>query len=333
MPQRTYSNPVYPGYFADPFAFRHEGTYYAVGTGAAEARSEVSGSARVFPVLRSSDLASWEPVGEALVRPDPALGDTFWAPEVLYQDGLFYLYYSVGFGDRRHHLRVAVSEQPAGPYEDSGVSLTNLDECPFAIDPHPFRDHDGKVYLFFARDFLDLTDEQGRAVRAGTALVAYPLESPTRLGSTGRTVLRARADWQRFQADREMYGARYDWHTLEGPAVIRHDGRYYLFYSGGRWENETYGVDYAVADSVLGPYEDDGSDERGARVLRTRDRNFVGPGHNSLVRGPDGKTDYLVYHAWDREMTARRLCIDPIDWTREGPRCHGPSTTPQPLFG
>ncbi len=325
----SYRNPVYDGYFADPFAFRHQGTYYAIGTGAAEAKSEVPDQSRVFPLLRSADLASWEPVGRALLRPDPALGDTFWAPEILHHDGTFYLYYSVGFEDRRHHLRVATSASPTGPYEDSGIALTNLEDCAFAIDPHPFRDRDGRLYLFHARDFLNCADEDGAPVRAGTALVVYPLESPTRLGDRGRTVLRARADWQRFQADREMYGARFDWHTLEGPAVVLREGRYYCFYSGGRWENETYGVDYAVADHVLGPYTSEVVSA--ARVLRTRGDDLIGPGHNSIVRGPTGETDYLVYHAWNREMTARRLCIDPIDWTDEGPRCQGPTATLQPL--
>jgi len=49
---RTYTNPVYPGYFADPFVWEHGGAYYAVGTGAAEAARAVEGpGGRVFPVL------------------------------------------------------------------------------------------------------------------------------------------------------------------------------------------------------------------------------------------------------------------------------------------
>jgi GH43 family beta-xylosidase len=131
-------------------------------------------------------------------------------------------------------------------------------------------------------------------------------------------VLRAHHYWQRFEANRSMYGGTYDWHTLEGPFVRKHDGRYYCFYSGGRWENETYGVDYAVADNVLGPYFDEGS-ENGPRVLRTLPGELIGPGHNSVVRGPDGG-DYIVYHAWDPRMTARRMFIDRLVWTNDGPR-------------
>ena len=37
-----------------------------------------------------------------------------------------------------------------------------------------------------------------------------------------------------------MYGAIYDWYTLEGPAVRHHDGAYYCFYSGGSWLTEGY---------------------------------------------------------------------------------------------
>jgi hypothetical protein len=66
-------------------------------------------------------------------------------------------------------------------------------------------------------------------------------------------------------------------------------------------------------------------------VLKGIPGKVVGPGHNSTVIGPDGKTLFMVYHAWDPGHTARRLCIDPIFWTPDGPKVDGPSTTPRPL--
>jgi arabinan endo-1,5-alpha-L-arabinosidase len=56
-----------------------------------------------------------------------------------------------------------------------------------------------------------------------------------------------------------------------------------------------------------------------------------GPGHHCIVKGPDGKTDYFVYHAWDASMKVRQLCIDRLEWTLEGPRLRGPTYTPQPV--
>lgn len=332
----TYTNPVYEDYFADPFVWEYEGVYYAIATGPAEAEGTVdevasvlgvdSTKLRVFPLLRSLDLVNWHFVDNALLRPDPALGDNFWAPEVAYCDGKFYLYYSVGHEDKNHQLRVAISDSPVGPYQDTGKALVDPQSCPFAIDPHPFCDDDGQWYLFYARDFLDT--EGG--VRAGTALCVDRLQDMTQLSGAGKVILRARSDWQRFLANRLMYGEIFDWHTLEGPCVRKHEGRYYCFYSGGRWETENYGVDYGVADSVMGPYSDAGN-ETGPRVLRSVPGYVMGPGHNSIVLAPDGKTEYIVYHAWPNNMAARQMYLDKLIWTPDGPVCNGPTWTQQTM--
>jgi GH43 family beta-xylosidase len=327
-----YQNPLHDAYFADPFVWRHGDTYYAIGTGASEASGHVDASTQptVFPLLTSPDLVHWAPAGHAMVRPQGALGDTFWAPEIAHADGRWYLYYSVGFGDKRHQLRVATADAPQGPYVDV-AQLTDPDAVPFAIDPHPFRDSDGRWYLFHARDFLEQADDDGRSVRVGTALVVQPLETMTKLAAGPVcTVARARHDWQRFMADRPMYGGIHDWHTLEGPFVVHEGGRYYCLYSGGNWQDLSYGVDYVVADSVLGPYRDEGQ-AQGPRVLRTVPGHVIGPGHCSVTTAPDGRTRMVVYHAWGADGTARRVCIDPLQVSDEGLRSPGPSWTPQRL--
>jgi GH43 family beta-xylosidase len=207
-----------------------------------------------------------------------------------------------------------------------GEPLLDPKSCPFAIDPHPFRDDDGRWYLFYARDFLD-TDG---GVRAGTALVVDRLENMAKLSGEEKVVLRASSDWQRFLDNRLMYGEIFDWHTLEGPCVRKHEGKYYCFYSGGRWETENYGVDYGVADRVMGPYSDAGN-ENGPRVLRSHPGHVLGPGHNSIVLGPNGQTEYIAYHAWATNMAMRQMWIDQLIWTPDGPRCNGPSWTPQAI--
>jgi GH43 family beta-xylosidase len=143
----------------------------------------------------------------------------------------------------------------------------------------------------------------------------------TRLEGRPRTLLRASADWQLYRARREMYGRVWDWHTLEGPFVRKRGGRYFLFYSGGAWEEPTYGVSYAVADHPLGPFEEPVS---GPVVLQTVPDRVLGPGHNSIVTGPDGE-DWIVYHAWDVDRTARRMCIDRLTWGADGPERSGPT--------
>jgi len=51
----TYTNPVYKGYFADPFVWEYQGVYYAIGTGAKEAEGQVDEIADAVRVDRSTD--------------------------------------------------------------------------------------------------------------------------------------------------------------------------------------------------------------------------------------------------------------------------------------
>jgi GH43 family beta-xylosidase len=165
--------------------------------------------------------------------------------------------------------------------------------------------------------------------RVGTSIAVDRLVEMDRLAGQPMPVLLATADWQLFRTQREMYGAVYDWHTLEGPFVVKRQGRYWCLYSGGAWTNATYGVSYGVADAPLGPFREPQAAE-GPALLRSRPGELEGPGHNSVVRGPDGE-DYLVYHAWDPAHTSRRMCIDRLEWTADGPRTGGPTAAPQPV--
>jgi hypothetical protein len=111
----------------------------------------------------------------------------------------------------------------------------------------------------------------------------------------------------------------WDWHTLEGPCVVRHAGRYYCFFSGACFGNSSDEVDYLVAESITGPWSVAGG-ESGPRVLRSIPGSVDGPGHNSWFVGPDSG-EYLAYHAWDIQGKVRRMHINRLIWTPSGPRC------------
>jgi beta-xylosidase len=290
---------AFDGYFADPFVLAVDGGYVAYGTGSAP-------GGRAFEVLRSADLETWEPAGGALEPLEASWATDYWAPEVAHHDGTYFMYYSAGSGDKGHRLRVATADAPEGPFRDAGTVLTPDER--FAIDPSPFRDDDGAWYLYYAHDVLD-------GERPGTTLAVDRLTDMTTLAGEPRTLLRATHDWQRFKADREMYGGVYDWHTLEGPFVVKRQGRYHLLYSGGSWENDTYGVSWAVADHPLGPWHEPVT---GPALLRTLPGELTGPGHCSVVTGPDGE-DRLAFHAWNAAGDRREFHLRRLRWSADGP--------------
>jgi GH43 family beta-xylosidase len=310
-----YKNPVFDEYMADPFVLHHEGQYYAYGTGS------LSPEGWPFPVLHSTDLVIWKQHGWSLIPPG---GDEFWAPEVAHHAGVFYMYYSAhGIGGHDHQLRVATHTSPLGPFQDTGRVL--VPDEPFTIDAHPFQDRDGQWYLFYSQDFLTINDEY----RVGTGIVVDRMLDMFTPAGQPHVVIRPHADWQLFKARRSMYGAVYDWHTIEGAALRLHNDRYYCFYSGGAWEHDNYGISYVVADHVLGPYSLPSGNQ--PILLRSAPGHLIGPGHNSFTESSDGSQEYIVYHAWDPGMTARRMCMDQLNWDNGTPVIHGPSWTPQPI--
>jgi beta-xylosidase len=319
----TYTNPVYAGSMPDPSVILYQGIYYAFGT----TGNERTPDGRVFNVLRSKNLVDWQRLGGALLPPSSNDQQQYWAPEVTVNAGTFYLYYATGgLEPEKFELRVATSVRPEGPYVDAAEKLLDCESNRFTIDPFPFRDDDGSWYLFYARNFTNYD----ASVHPGTAIVVDRLLDMTRLAGQCKDVVRANHDWTLYQANRKMdvYNATFDWHTIEGPCVVKRQGKYYCFFSGSNYQTTGYGVDYVVADHPLGPYS--GAGER-PRVMRSVGNQVRGPGHHSIVPGPHGHSQYFVYHAWDPTMKFRWLCVDKLLWTPEGPRCAGPTFQPQRL--
>jgi GH43 family beta-xylosidase len=141
----------------------------------------------------------------------------------------------------------------------------------------------------------------------------------TRLGPVVE-VLKPYADWQIYQRNREMHGAIHDWHTLEGPSVVRRRGRYWMTFSGGAWTGEGYAVSWAVAESPLGPWL---AAPASAPALLKTSGDLLGPGHNSLTVDPYGH-DVIVFHSWDATRTRREMYARRIAFEEDGPRVCGP---------
>jgi GH43 family beta-xylosidase len=309
-PGPGYRNPVYAHSFPDPFVLKFRGEYWAYCTGFWH-------DGRAFGILRSPDLVQWREQTGAL-EPLPGNHPCYWAPEVAYLDGRFYLYFSVG-NEEHMEIRVAVADHPAGPFVDSGRRLTSE---PFAIDAHVFVDQDGSRWLFYATDFLDRS-------HVGTGTVRDRMLDPFTLEGRPLPVALPRRDWHVYHPNRPEKGF-VRWHTVEGPFVLYRKGLYYEMFSGGNWQNSTYGVSYATARSLDDPQEwvQAADGVRALPILRTGGE-VVGPGHNSVVRGPDNRQLYCVYHRWSPDLSARVLAIDPLDWAGERMLVLGPTTTPQ----
>ena len=166
------------------------------------------------------------------------------------------------------HIGVAVADTPLGPFVDHGILI------PDAIDAHLFRDDDGALYLYYSYApplYVRRLTGQLRVVRMATPL--QPDGAPIVLLHSER--------WERFLG---VIG------IIEGPWMLKRNGTYYLMYSGNATSSVDYAIGYATADSPLGPFR-----KFSGNPMLTKGGGVLGPGHNSVVKAPDGSL-VIVYH-------------------------------------
>jgi beta-xylosidase len=77
---------------------------------------------------------------------------------------------------------------------------------------------------------------------------------------------------------------------IEGPFMLKHNGKYYFMWSEGDWTGTDYCVAYAIADSPFGPFK------RVGKILEQDTKIANGAGHHSIIKGPGKDEWYIVYH-------------------------------------
>jgi beta-xylosidase len=245
-------NPIMRG--ADPDVLLVDDTVYMYPT---------SGRTQFF-AFSSNDLVTWQKQGPILdfAKIDwIQKGKRAWAPGIVKKNGMYYLYYSVG--PKPSHIGVADSHWPAGPFADSGRALLSDNDDPNfeAIDPMVFTDpNSGKSYLYAGGS-------------AGAHLRVFELTK----------------DMTHFA--REIPVATPPYFT-EGVFMHCRNGIYYLSYSHGQWQCDTYSVHYATSNTPLGPWKYQGA-------ILVSDAAYKGPGHHSFLYNPAMNEWYIFYHRWE----------------------------------
>ena len=276
--EEMYHNPIRRGMFPDPSIVRVGKDYYMVN------------SSFIFfpciPISHSKDLIHWEIIGHAVTEPEWASldelegGRGYWAPDISYDNGKFYITATYRLNDTGTVYRkqiVVSSEKPEGPYSKPAI----ID----GIDPSIFHE-DGRHYMLLNR---------------------------------GARILELNADCTKQISEAELLYYGDQKRAPEGPHLLKKDGYYYLFLAEGG-TGAGHRISVARSKTLMGNYEPCPYNpimrqmDEGAAIQR------CGHGKPVCTQNGEWYMVYLCGRMIGDgySMLGRETALDPISWTADG---------------
>lgn len=336
-------DPVYGGYYY----------MYSGGTSSAEEYKKEHISVLAVTCYRSKDMYQWELCGAmdgmcVAIDEEDWCQMHQWGPCVVRNpaDGKYYCYFSsavvqnygvegisnASYDWDRLYMAVSVSDSPMGPFDvlydtdaATGKRMPTVNfqtgcqtEHPWAvIDPAPFFDDDGTLYMYFNKHpdehYSELNGVFGMKMNSMTIPDYSTVTCLTQAGYARATSTPGKIE---EVTKSEPYFSD-ETRINEAPYMYKHNGTYYITYASNGYGMANYSVHQAIGDSPLGTFvkPDEAS---GNPVLDGSRYNFV---HGTASHGfveRDGEL-WIVYHrngsvnsyeeGWERSVSVDRVSL------------------------
>lgn len=289
------NNPALNGFYADPDVMYSEKTskYYIYPT--SDGFDGWSGT--YFKTFSSPDLVNWTDEGIILdLEKDVSWANrNAWAPCIIEKKvGNAYKYYF--YFTAAQKIGVAVSDNPTGPFVDSGKAL--IDKLPTGvsggqqIDPDVYTDpKTGKSYLYWGNGYMACAE-------LNADMISIKEES-----------IKVMTPDNTFR---------------EGSTVFFRNGKYYFLWSDDDTRSENYKVRYGNSDSPAGKIN---IPQNNLVIAKDKEAGIYATGHNSVIQIPGKDEWYIVYHRFnypngismgDAAGFNREVCIDKMEFDQEG---------------
>ena len=275
-----YHNPIRTGMYSDPSIIRVGEDYYMVN------------SSFIFfpciPISHSKDLIHWEIIGHAITNPEWAHldelegGRGYWAPDISYDNGIFYITATYRLNDTGTVYRkqiVVSSDKPEGPYSEPVF----IDED--GIDPSIFHEN-GKHYMLLNR---------------------------------GARIFELSSDCKKQISEaRLLYYGDYK-RAPEGPHLLKKDGYYYLFLAEGG-TGPGHRITVARSRELMGNYEPCPYNPIMRQMDEKAGIQRCGHGKPVCTQNGQWYMVYLCGRMIGEgySILGRETALDPIKWTKDG---------------
>ncbi len=279
--ENKFANPVLPS-GADPWVTFKDGFYYYTHT-----------TSRNLVIWKTKSIVNLGNATKKIVWTPPvdkSYSKQLWAPELHYVQGKWYMYFAADDGNNDNHRLYVVenssSDPTEGDWEFKGQVTDRSDK--WAIDGNIF-EHQGKLYMIWSGWEGNKNGQQN--------IYIAKMKNPWTI--TGERV--------------KISGSDYDWekhgnlgktsnpphvNVNEGPQFLANDKKMFIIYSASGCWTDFYALGQLSASIDADPMLASSWKKSPQPVFKASPENGVyAPGHNSFFKSPDGKEDWILYHA------------------------------------
>jgi GH43 family beta-xylosidase len=233
-----------------------------------------------------------------------------WAPELHRWGSKWYIYFAADAGDNAGHRIYVVENDNDDPTEGAWMLKGKVSDATdkWAIDATLF-EANSQHYLVWSGWQGDQDGEQD--------LYIAHMSNPWTIDSARMLISKPTYDWETHG---DLPGRHVN--VNEGPEALLHDGKIFITFSASGCWTDFYALGVLQADAKANLLD--------AKSWRKFDHPFLstdpeasafGPGHNGFFKSPDGKQDWIIYHANPQPHQGcgnfRSPRIQPFGWSAD----------------
>lgn len=280
---QTFTNPLLP-YGADPWSIYNDGYYYYMHT--------MQDSLVIWKTTDLADLAHAEKKTIFVPPAGTAYSKELWAPEIHFLENKWYVYFAADDGKNATHRMYVLENASADPMTDNWVLKGKVADKTdkWAIDGSVFY-HRNKLYMVWSGWE---GDENGKQ-----EIFIAKMKNPYTIKGKRSKISSPQLDWE-LHGDLNDAGNPPHVSVNEGPQILVNGDQTFLIYSASGCWTDFYALGMLTlkGKNILNPKSWKKADQS---VFKQSSKNGVyAPGHNSFFTSPDGKENWILYHANDK---------------------------------
>lgn len=278
---QTFTNPLLSS-GADPFSFYKDGYYYYTNS-----------TGNNITLCKTKNLVGLKNAKRKIIY-TPAPGTSYskelWAPEVHFINNKWYAYFAADDGNNNNHRMYVLENESADPMKGKWIFKGKI------ADPSDKWAIDGDVFTYKDQLYMIWSGWEGDTNGQQDIYIAK-LKNPWTIEGSRVRIASPVFDWEK-NGDLNDPNNPPHVNVNEGPQALQHEDKLFIVYSASGCWTDYYALGLLSFNGNDNLLDSSAWKKNAEPVFKQSIANGVyAPGHNSFFKSPDGKEDWILYHA------------------------------------